>query len=456
MLRRVHEDQRGMSSSDYAGILVVVSLVFLALFALNLDEKIAPAVKQSVCTILGGEDCGEEPVAQLPEKCLIGKATTTANANVLIAVVQVDKDSILIREDYSDGSSKFTIIDNTEAAGELFAGAKAKVGKLGADLSAEALAGVGLAGGRIFEFDNQDDANAFQESVQAAGGFDGILRDLASYNDEIPLVGWDNPLGGVDDWALDQLGVDDNGDLPKPTETYIEGKAFLNGSGDAGAGIGVIDGELKALIEGAGVVRVVSDGKNKGDVTFTVRLNGEASGGLTAGTLGGNVQGKLAFTAQITLDAQNDYKPDKLVLKGNAGYTGSISAQALLEGDDLEDLGKTVEKVSLSASEGGGKGLEVSAELDLKDPRNLDATLRALTSQGRDVVPLALALNDNGKLGFDTYDLDTSETEGEIKVGVGIGGGAGGSSSSETQSDRSGLVRMPGGSFEPRVCRQPS
>jgi hypothetical protein len=456
MLRRVHEDQRGMSSSDYAGILVVVSLVFLALFALNLDEKIAPAVKQSVCTILGGEDCGEEPVAQLPEKCLIGKTTTTANANVLIAVVQVDKDSILIREDYSDGSSKFTIIDNTEAAGELFAGAKAKVGKLGADLSAEALAGVGLAGGRIFEFDNQDDANAFQESVQAAGGFDGILRDLASYNDEIPLVGWDNPLGGVDDWALDQLGVDDNGDLPKPTETYIEGKAFLNGSGDAGAGIGVIDGELKALIEGAGVVRVVSDGKNKGDVTFTVRLNGEASGGLTAGTLGGNVQGKLAFTAQITLDAQNDYKPDKLVLKGNAGYTGSISAQALLEGDDLEDLGKTVEKVSLSASEGGGKGLEVSAELDLKDPRNLDATLRALTSQGRDVVPLALALNDNGKLGFDTYDLDTSETEGEIKVGVGIGGGAGGSSSSETQSDRSGLVRMPGGSFEPRVCRQPS
>ena len=456
MLRGLHRDQRGMSSSDYAGILVVVSLVFLALFALNLDAKVAPAVDQAVCTILGGEDCGEEPVAQVPEKCLIGKTTTTANANVLIAVVQIDKDSILIREDYSDGSSKFTIIDNTEAAGELFAGAKAKVGKLGADLSAEALAGVGLAGGRIFEFSDQEDANAFQDKVQAAGGFDGILRDLASYNDEIPLVGWDNPFGGVDDWALDQLGVDDNEDLPKPTETYVEGKAFLNGSGDAGAGIGVIDGELKALIEGAGVVRVVSDGKNKGDVTFTVKLDGEASGGLTAGTLGGNVKGTLAFTAQITLDAQNDYKPDKLVLKGNAGYTGSISAQALLEGDDLEDLGKTLEKVSLSASEGGGQGLEVSAELDLKDPQNLDATLQALTSQGQNVVPLALALNDNGKLGFDTYNLDTSETEGEIKVGVGIGGGAGGSSSSEAQSDRTGLVRMPGGSFEPRLCKQPS
>src|SRR5687767_10481190 len=456
MLRRADSDQRGITSSDYAGILAVVALVFLALFALNLDGKVAPAVEKAVCQILGGESCGEEPVAQVPEKCLIGKSTTSANANVLIAFVQIDKDSILIREDYSDGSSKFTIVDNTQAAGELFAGAKAKVGKLGADLSAEALAGAGLAGGRIFEFDNQDDADAFQESVQAAGGFDGILRDLASYNDEVPFLGWDNPLGGVDDWALDQLGVDDNEDLPKPTETYMEGKAFLNGSADAAAGIGVIDGQLKGLIEGAGLVRVVSSGKNEGDVTFTVKLNADASGGLSVAALGGNVRGQLLFTAQITLDAQNDYAPDKLVLKGNAGYTGSISAQALLEGDDLEDLAGELEKVTLSASEGQGQGLEVSAELDLDDPENLDATLRALTSQGQDVLPLVTAIDEEGKLGFDTYDLETSETEGEIKVGLGIGGGAGGKSSSETQSDRTGLVRMPGGSFEPRLCTQPS
>src|SRR5829696_4539105 len=456
MLRRAHRDQRGITSSDYAGILVVVSLVFLALFALNLDEKIAPAVKQSVCTILGVEHCGEEPVAQLPEKCLVGQSTTSANANVLIAFVQIDKDSILIREDYSDGSSKFTIVDNTEAAGELFAGAKAKIGKLGADLSAEALAGVGLAGGRVFEFDNQDDADAFQDTVQAAGGFDGILRDLASYNDEIPLVGWDNPLGGIDDWALDQLGIDDNGDLPNPTETYMEGKAFLNGSGKAGAGLGIADGELKGLIEGAGVVKVTNSGENEGDVEFTVQLDADASGGLTVGTLGGGLNGQLGFTATISLDAQNGYKPDKLVLKGNTGYTGSLDSKLLLEARDLKDISSALETVSLSSSAGSGQGLEVSAELDLQDAGNLEATLRALTSQGQDVLPLTLAIDRNGKLGFDTYDLQTSESEGEVKVGIGVGGGAGGSSSSETQSDRTGLVRLPGGAFEPRLCKQPS
>jgi hypothetical protein len=455
MLRRADRDQRGITSSDYAGILVLVAAIFLALFALNLDEKVAPAVEKAVCQILGGESCDQQ-VAGEPERCLIGQSTTSANANVFVAFVQIDKDSILIREDYSDGSSKFTIVDNTEAAGELFAGAKAKVGKLGADLSAEALAGVGLAGGRVFEFDNQDDADAFQESVQAAGGFDGILRDLASYNDEVPLVGWDNPLGGIDDWALDQLGVDDDEDLPKPTETYVEGKAFLNGSGDAGAGVGVIDGELKALIEVAGVVKVTTSGDNAGDVEFTVQLDGDASGGFTVATLGGSLGGDVGFKATISLDAQNDYRPDKLVLKGNAGYTGSLDTRLLLEADELEDLSKALEKVSLSASQGVGQGFELSAELDLTDPANLAATLRALTSQGRDVLPLAIAIDENGEIGFDTYDLEASETEGEIKVGLGVGGGGGGSSSSETQRDRSGLVRLPGGTFEPRICKQPS
>ena len=455
MLRGLHKDERGITSIDYAGILAVVAVIFGAFFLLNLDEKVGPTAAKAVCQILGGESCAQE-AAGTPEKCLVGQSTTSANANVFVAFVQVDKDSILIREDFSDGSSKFTIVDNTEAAGELFAGAKAKVGKLGADLSAEALAGVGLAGGRVFEFDNPKDADAFQETVQAAGGFDGILRDLASYNDEIPLVGWDNPLGGVNDWALDQLGIDDNEDLPKPTETYIEGKTFLNGSGDAGAGAGIADAQIKALIEGSGVVKVTSSGKNAGDVEFTVKLDGDASGGLTVGTLGAGVNGKLGFTATISLDAQNGYKPDKLVLKGNAGYTGSLDTNLLLEGDELKDVSKALKEVSLSSSNGVGQGLEVSAELDLTDPDNLAATLQALTSQGQNVLPLAQRIDEDGKLGFDTYDLATSETEGSIKVGLGVGGGGGGSSSAETQSDRSGLVRLPGGTFEPRICKQPS
>ncbi len=452
MAWRALKSERGLATSEYAGILAIVAAIFVGFFALGLDGKIGSTVETALCRILGG-DCGTT-TAQTPERCLTGQTTTSANANVFVAFVQIDKDSILIREDYSDGSSKFTIVDNTEAAGELFAGAKAKAGKYGFNASAEALAGVGLAGGKVFEFDNREDADAFQENVQAAGGFDGILRDLASYDDEVPIVGWDNPFGGINDGVLDLVGVDDNEDLPEPTETYVEGKAFLQGSGGAGAGIGVLDADIKGLIEGAGVVKVVSSGENAGDVEFTVKLEGDANGNLTAATLGAGAGGKVEFSAAITLDAQNGYKPDKLVLKGNGGYTTTLDSNVELEGDELKDISSALEELSLSANVGDGHGFEVSGELDLNDPENLSATLQALT--GQNAVPLALALNENGTLGFDTYDLSTEETEGSVKVGLGVGGGGGGSSSSEAESGRTGYVRPPGGTFAPRVCRQPS
>src|SRR5918997_5636786 len=124
MLRRALKSERGMSSTEYAGILAIVATVFVVMFALDLDSKVGSTVRSALCTILGG-DCGTDQAAT-PEKCLTGKTTTSANANVYVAFVQVDKDSILIREDYSDGSSKFTIVDNTEAAGKVMAGARAK------------------------------------------------------------------------------------------------------------------------------------------------------------------------------------------------------------------------------------------------------------------------------------------------------------------------------------------
>ncbi len=185
-----------------------------------------------------------------------------------------------------------------------------------------------------------------------------------------------------------------------------------------------------------------------------MRIDGEANGSITAATLGGGATGKVRMTATITLDAQNGYKPDKLVLKGNAGYTGNFDQKLALDGDELKDISSALEEVSISDQAGEGKGFEVSGELDLDDPENLQATLDALA--GQNALPLAEALDENGTLGFDTYDLSTENTEGEVKVGLGVGGGGGGSSSSEEQSDRTGVVRPPGGTFAPRLCKQPS
>jgi hypothetical protein len=452
MLRRaLRGGERGLASTEYAGVLTIIAAVFVAFTLLGLDGKISSTVKLAVCQILGGHCTAAHPDG--PERCLTSKTTTSANANVLIAVVKIDKDSILIRENFSDGTSRFTIVDNTGAAGELFAGAKGKIGKFGLNYSANADIGAALAGGRVFEFSNQHDADDFQKKVQAAGGFDGILRDIAGYDDEIPIIGVKNPLGGINDGLLDLVGVDDDKDLPTPTETYVEGKAFIDGNAGLGGGVGIVDGDIKALIEGAGVVKVTTSGENKGDVEFTVEVKGDVNGSLTAATLGAGAQGKASFTATISLDAQNGYKPDKLVLKGDAAVAGGLDLSAKLEGDELSDISKALEEASFSSNSLNGKGVEVSAELDLKDPDNLAATLAVLTGNPAAVGQLADQINRNGTLGLDTYDLSTDETEGEIKVGVGIGGGAGGKSSSETESNRTGFERPPGGTFAPKVCK---
>ena len=254
--------ERGLATSEYAGILAMLAGVFVAIFALGLDGRIATTVETAVCQILGGE-CGTEQAAA-PEKCLTGQSTTSANANVLIAVVQIDKDSILIREDYSDGSSKFTIVDNTEAAGELFAGAKGKIGKYGIDYSAEALAGVGLEGARVFEFDNQEDADAFQETVQAAGGFDGILRDLAvlQRRDPVRRLATTRSAASTTGRSTSSASTTTATSRRRPRPTS-RARRSSTARASAGAGSERSTPSSAALIEGAGVVKVTTAGATR-------------------------------------------------------------------------------------------------------------------------------------------------------------------------------------------------
>ncbi len=440
------------------GVVLAVAAMLAAILFSPIGQKVVDEVQAAICRI-GGGSCEAGDVVAKPERCLESSTTRSANGSILIAVVKVDKDSTLIRENYSDGTSRFVILDNSKLAGELYAGVKGKIDKYGIDYSASADAGLALAGAKVFELPNQDAADAFEEGIKASGGFDGLVRDLASYDDKIPFVGIDNPLGGVNDFLLDKLGVDSNEDLPEPDETYAEAQAFLSGSGDAGAGLGAISEDAAALISAAGVVKVVTGGENKGDVELSIQLDAELSAKLGAEMIGVGAggEGTGSFTATVKLDAQNDYQPDSLELKGSAGYSGTLDLGPDFSAEDLAGLKGKLEKLTLQNSSGKGKGLEVGAELDLDDPANRAAALNVLL-RGAD--PTAIAglinrFNSDGELSLDTYDQSSTSTDSEVKAGIGIGFGAGGGSSTESTSGRSGVVRPPGGSFAPRQCLQP-
>ena len=55
-LARLKDDEEGQAAVEYGGILAVIALIFVALFALNLDSTISTAVKDAVNSILGKGD----------------------------------------------------------------------------------------------------------------------------------------------------------------------------------------------------------------------------------------------------------------------------------------------------------------------------------------------------------------------------------------------------------------
>ena len=55
-LARLKDDEEGQAAVEYGGILAVIALIFVALFALNLDSTISNAVRDAVNSILGKGD----------------------------------------------------------------------------------------------------------------------------------------------------------------------------------------------------------------------------------------------------------------------------------------------------------------------------------------------------------------------------------------------------------------
>jgi hypothetical protein len=434
------------------GALLLVSLIVAALFASGVAATIVDRVEVLVCQIAGGGNCEERLGAEL-EPCLVNSSQQSSNFKVFVGVVEVGKDSILIREDFSDGTSRFTLIDSTELKGELFAGVRAKAGKFGLSAAAEAAAGGQLQGAQVFEVPTED-ADEFEESVAAAGGFDGLLRDTAEINDEIPILGWDNPLGGLDDLALDVLGVDEDDPTVDPTEEYVDVSAFIEGDAGAGAGVGILDAEVEASAQGAAGVKVIHEGERAGEVELYYSLEGEAGGSLTAGLLGPNIDGEASVVATLVLDANGE--PKTLKLSGTASYTGALGLDGEVDGKDAAQIHELLEEASLSANSGEGSAVQAGAELDLSDPVNRDIALRLLTpsrgTQAAAIPDLIERLESDGLLTLDFFDVSRDETDGEVKIGLGVGGGAGGGQESEEQTATGSYVREPGGRFQERVC----
>jgi hypothetical protein len=382
----------------------------------------------------------------------VHSSTNGGGASVTIAIFNVGEKSTLIREDFADGHSEITWVKDADVTAQLVAGLKARGGKIGFDASAAVSAGARLEGARVYDFDNQHDADEFQQQVREAGSFKQVARDVVEGPDPF----------GIDDWILDHtIGRDvDPGDLPDPDSTYVSPQALLHGDAQVSGGLAIADAGAKALAEAASGARVFTSGKDAGKVELYIKLSAEAAAHLGVLTLGPDIGGKAEFTATVTLDPHHGYRPTELAIDGSAGYDGRGLGEVGLRPTEgqLDALQEAIHKslwvkeAALGNQGGAGQKAELEADLPLDDPESEAKALALLTGDPGAAADIARRMDSDGELTFQIYDTTSSETEGGVEVGLGVGVGVEGSQGSESESLHSALVRDPGSGWRSRDC----
>lgn len=427
----------GQVSSEYLGVLLLVAVVIAAVIVAAPGPTIGERLEQLICQI-GGGDC---PDPDEDEPCTASSSSREASLNLQILAVDLGQGGSYLREDRSDDTSVFTIADKASIEAALRAGARAQVGNVGFEATAEAAAGGRLEGAQQFTVPT-DDADDLEDALRRQGGFGQIVRD--------------NVESGVLGLALDPLNDEvfgeDEPDLPEPTSEYVEVEGIARAGAGASAEAGPAGGAgVEAALEAAGGARRILSGENEGDIELYIQLDGSVAGSLSAATLGPGGGGDVSGVATLTL--KDGTTPRELKLSLSTGYTGSLNIAQSAEGADLGNLSRVLEQASAGGSAGSGQTLEFGAALNLENPDNRDAALGLITRGPAGVPDLVRRFDDDGTLTLQTADVDESEFEAGANVGLGINLGADGNESSSDSETTSALIRRPDDpGFQRREC----
>ncbi len=445
--------EAGQTAAEYMGLLLIVALIIGALFASGIAVTITRNIEILICRIAGG-DCTALETA-VDKDCMVSRTISTGGMAVTIAVVKIGEESTMIKQEFADGRTVFTLIKNASVAGELIAGAKARAGNIGFDATASVSAGGRLEGARTYTFTDPEEAAAFEAQVRQHGSFGQVVRDSVEGIDPF----------GIKDWALDHVvGEDvDAGDLPEPDSTYVNIDALITGEAAAIGNVILADAGASALLEYAGGARIYTGGEKDGTVELNMALDGEVAGQLGLLMLGPEIEGKANFTVRVTLDPDNGYRPSHMRVIATAGYNGNLSdadfrlnptTGQLEQIQDALKRGK-LESGSLVSTDGEGQQVEFTADMDLTTDAERAEALALFTG----TVPAAAAASDlarrmeeRGRLTFQAYNTTASSTEAGLKVGLGVGVGAEGSQTNESRDLGGSWVREPGGSWQVRNC----
>jgi hypothetical protein len=451
--RLAFRGQRGQTSIEYMGALVLVGVTITAILIMKpgMATMIADGIRTVICRITGGECAAGTTTANpfLPTTpCVRSSAAKKVGLSVTVFSVTAGGEIMGRKEVRTDGVA-VTLQATGQLGAEIGLGAeaKARIGEalFGEGSSVEASLTGELSGARTWLFPDEATADQFIDDMQS-----WALENATALG--IRTAG--GPVGG---WVGEQIyrnvfADHDDFDFPDAYETLFKGGVKLEGSAGAThpTAYANIEGALGAALGGKVNHRT-------GDVTlfYEINLEAEGSAGLNV-VAGGGAGGEGTALVALTLD--KDGNPKTLTLTGRG--TGSLQFENVANWKSLDDVTDGLRNITISATEKDTHTWEFQGQLQLaNDPEARAAAMAWLAAHvggtnplvnpefARASVELARQLNQKGALSVKEYEGTNTGFGGEFEAARGIKFGAGG----EYEDSDSRLVdaryREPGVGF---------
>jgi hypothetical protein len=330
-----------------------VSLIVAALMLSGVSQSIANRTAELVCKIAGSSCELPDPTDGKPPlfQCVTNSSQRGIAGAVKVFFIEIGGGVEAIKEIRADGSVKITIKGNAEAGLE-FGSPSAEVDAGGADAETpggEVSVSANGEYGRAWVFDNQEEADEFVRLVE---------RKVVAILDPTPNMPFTDDDADID--------------LPDHDETTYAGGVEVSAEGSLG-GSG-FEGGLSGSVGVGATYNEDEDSPNYGDATYFFDIGGGVEGSTGGGAesivnlgLGADASVRLA----VTYD--RDGRPKKAVVIGQLDVSGSGALTVEDKAKDLDDLIKGLTRVSAGTTSSAGGRAIFTADLDLRDPANLEA-----------------------------------------------------------------------------------
>lgn len=396
--------QRGQATTDYVallalvGVLIAIAATLAAVGAPGLVNAVRAQMAHALCVVTGLA-CH---VDRSPP-CTVAMRRETRHYGLNLALVRLDKDRFVVREQLSDGMVRLTVIKRYAAGAETGLGLRVQVDQ---DLRA---GGIGR------------EAKAGAQGVLGTGSI-FYARDAREAERIVHALD-----------RGDRTPVSPREDV---IETGVRGLASLKGGG-----------QLASLNLDSTSMRMLSLRHNLQTGATTIVLSMRDMGSALAAAAVGGPTGSLDANAMLALKLDRHRRPVELsLLAGGTVSAGAKLSRALAAPLALSDSNDVPANIA-------GRRWEFGARVDLTDLevaaawkrfRGSPMSLAAIRGLGR-------ALRDRAFLDVRTYRARTSSNGTSFGLAVGLKLGAETDHSMERFDLLAASSRPPGGLWEPRV-----